>query len=150
LAPAFALSLLPFYFKHFLLTSSSSQIEKKKTIEKKNVKKGGSLLLSSRSALSLLALASGFLFLPFRFKHFLLGILFFSSKRKKRKKNAEKGGSLPFFSHFCILDETILLLSPFHIPSMLSSPPSSSLVFHVSSKLYAIQTQELSRALEME
>jgi hypothetical protein len=42
------------------------------------------------------------------------------------------------------------LLSPFHIPSTLSFPPSSSLVFHVSSKLCATQARELSQALEME
>jgi hypothetical protein len=48
----------------------------------------------------------------------------------KKKKNVEKRGSLLFFSHFCIWDEAPLLLSPFHIPSTLSSPPSSSLVFH--------------------
>jgi hypothetical protein len=49
---------------------------------------------------------------------------------KEEKKNVEKRESLRFFSHFCIWDEALLLLSPFHIPSMLSSPPSSSLVFH--------------------
>jgi len=51
-----------------------------------------------------------FLLLPFCFKRFLLGIFFFSSRRKKKKniekkKSAEKGGSLPFFSRFCIWDE---------------------------------------------
>jgi hypothetical protein len=71
-------------------------------------------------------------------------------KTIEKKKNAEKGGSLPFFSRFYIWDEALLLLSPLHIPSALSSPPSSSLVFHISSKLCAIQTRELSRALEME
>jgi hypothetical protein len=57
-------------------------------------------------------------------------------KEKKiieNKKNAKKGRNLPFFFHFCIWDEVLLLLSPLHIPSKLSSPPSSSLVFHVSS-----------------
>jgi len=56
-------------------------------------------------------------------------------KTIKKEKNLEKAGSLPSFSHFCIWDETLLLLSPFHISSTLSSPLSSSLVFHVSSKL---------------
>jgi hypothetical protein len=73
--------LLPFRFKQFLLAFSSFQTKKKKkhthkekkTIEKKkNVEKGGSLPLSSHSALSFLAFASAFLFLPFHFKHFLL------------------------------------------------------------------------------
>jgi hypothetical protein len=70
-------------------------------------------------------------------------------KYKKEKKNVEKGGSLLFFSHFYIWDETLLFLSPLHISSTLSSPPSSSLVSRVSSKLYATQARELSRALEM-
>jgi len=45
LASAFALLLLPFYFKHLLLTSSSSQVGKKKTIEEKKMqrKKGAYL-----------------------------------------------------------------------------------------------------------
>jgi hypothetical protein len=71
-------------------------------------------------------------------------------KKNIQKINVEKGGSLPFFYCFCIWDEMFRLLSPLHIPSMLNSPPSSSFVFHISSKLYAIQTQKLSRALEME
>jgi hypothetical protein len=82
------------------------------------------------------------------------GVFFISNKtkqnktqRKKKhraKKNAKKGGSLPFFSHFCIWDEALLLLSPLHVPSTLSSPPSSSFVSHVSSKLFATQARELS------
>jgi len=47
-----------------------------------------------------------------------------NKKKNHRKKNAQKGGSLPFFSHFCVWDETFLLPSPIHIPSTLSSPPS--------------------------
>jgi hypothetical protein len=78
--------------------------------------------------------------------------VFFSSRKKKtqkqktieKKKIAEKGGSLPFFSHFCIWDEALLLLSPFHVHSTLSSPPSSSLVSHISLKLCATLAQELS------
>jgi hypothetical protein len=89
------------------------------------------------------------------FQTLSLSIFFFSSRRKKKKntkkkktikiiKNVEKRGHLPFFFHFCIWDEALLLLSPFHIPSMLSSPPSSNLVFHGSSKRYATQAWELS------
>jgi hypothetical protein len=65
-------------------------------------------------------------------------------KNHREKKNAEKGRSLPFFSRFYIWDEALLLLSLLHIPSTLSSPPSSSLVSHVSSKLCATQAWELS------
>jgi hypothetical protein len=102
---------LPFYFKHFLLTSSSSQAENKKTKKKihkeeKNAEKGGSLPSSFCFALSNLALVSGLLFLAFRFKCFLLGI-FLSSIRKERKtqrkknhkeeKKCRKGRELTFF-----------------------------------------------------
>jgi hypothetical protein len=81
------------------------------------------------------------------------GIFFFSSRRKKKheekkiirkKKNAEKGKSLHFFHHFYIWDEALLLSFPLHIPSTLNSPPSSSLVSHVSLKLCVIQAHELS------
>jgi hypothetical protein len=65
------------------------------------------------------------------------------SRKKKNKhrkeKNAENGRNLPFFSRFCIWDEVFFLSFPFHVPSMLSFPPSSSLVSHVSLKLYATQ-----------
>jgi hypothetical protein len=64
---------------HFLFLK---QKKKKKTILKKNAKKGGSLLSSSCSTLSLLAFASGLIGLPFHFKHFLLSIFLFSSKKK--------------------------------------------------------------------
>jgi len=76
-----------------------------------------------------------------------------NTKKKKtieEKKKVKKGRSLPFFSRFCIWDEVLFLISPLHIPSTLSSPHSSSLVSHVSSKLYATQARELSQALEME
>jgi hypothetical protein len=70
-----------------------------------------------------LAPTFGLLFLPFRFKRFLLSIFFFSSRRKKKKKhkkkNAEKGESLIFFSRFYIWDETLLLLSLVHLPQAL-------------------------------
>jgi hypothetical protein len=153
LAFIFALSFLAFYFKRFLLASFSSQAtenNKKKNNhrEKKNAKKGGSLPSNSYSALSLLVSAFGLMFLPFHFKHFLLGIFFFSSRRKERKtqnkiiekkKNAKKRGKLPFFSYFCIWDEAFLSLFPLHIPSMLSSPPSLSFVSHVFLKLCVTQ-----------
>ncbi len=52
---------------------------------------------------------------------------------------------------FCIWDEALFLpSSPLHAPSTLSSPPSSSLVSHVSSKLCATQVWELFWALEIE
>jgi hypothetical protein len=79
-----------------------------------------------------------------------------SSKEKtkththKEKKNAKKGGTLPFFSRFYIWNESFFLLSPLHIPSTLSSPPSSSLGSHNSLKLCAIQAWEMSPTLEME
>jgi hypothetical protein len=69
------------------------------------------------------------------------------AQRKKRtieRKNAKKGESLPFFFHFYIWDDALLLLSSLHIPSTLSFPPSSSLVSHISSKLCATQARELS------
>jgi hypothetical protein len=71
-------------------------------------------------------------------------------KPHKRKKNAKKGKSLPFFFSFYIWDEAFLLLSPLHILSTFNYPPSSSLVSHVSSKLCATQARELFQALEME
>jgi hypothetical protein len=88
------------------------------------------------------------------------GVFFFSSRRKEKKhkekknhrekKNVEKGRSLPFFFCFYIWDEVLLLSSPLHVPSILSSTPSSSFVSHVFLKLYASQARELSQALEME
>jgi hypothetical protein len=73
------------------------------------------------------------------------GVFFFSSKKKKtqRKKNHKKekkckeGREFTFLLLLCIWDKALLLPSPLHIPLTLSSPPSSSLVFHVSPKLYA-------------
>jgi len=79
LAPASTFPLLPFYFKRFLLASSCSQAEEKKKKqrkenhkEKKKCREGRELSLSSDYALSLLALASTLLLLPFYFKHFIL------------------------------------------------------------------------------
>jgi hypothetical protein len=104
-----------------------------------------SLPSSSHSTLSLLASC----FCPFVSSAFSLASSTSQVEKKKekhkekksikKKKNAKKGRSLPFFFRFCIWDETFLLLSPFHISSMLSSPPSSSLVFHVSLKPFATQ-----------
>jgi len=64
-------------------------------------------------------------------------VFFFSNRRKKkhRKKNAKKGGNLPFFTCFFVWDEALFLPFPLHVPSILSFPPSSSFVSHVSSKL---------------
>jgi uncharacterized protein YqhQ len=87
-APTFALLLLPFYFKHFLLASFSSQVEERKKNNKKekNAEKGGREPSSFHFALSLLPPVSAFLFLPFCFKHLLLFIFFFSSRKKNTKK----------------------------------------------------------------
>jgi hypothetical protein len=49
-----------------------------------------------------------------------------------------------------LLLSTFLQRWPFHILSTLTFPPSSSLVSHVSLKLYAIQARELFWVLEME
>ncbi len=144
---------LPFCFKCFLLFSSRIEKKKKKCKERREL-----IFKLSLYLFSFLVFGFGLLFLPFHFKHFLRGI-FLSRKKKIKKhkektiykeKNSKKGGSLPFFSHFCIWDKALFLLSPFHIPSTLSSPPSSSLVSHVFSKLCASQARELPRALEME
>jgi hypothetical protein len=94
LAPSSTFPLLHFYFKCFLLASSYSQTKKKKntkkkkTIEKKKYeKKGRSLPLSSHFALSLLALASAFPLLHFRFKCFLLTS---SSQVEEKKKKSQR------------------------------------------------------------
>ncbi len=71
-------------------------------------------------------------------------------KKTKVKKNRRKffkcreGRELNFFYHFCIWDEALFLPFPLHVPSTLNSPPSLSLVFHVSLKLCATQARELS------
>jgi hypothetical protein len=93
--------LLPSHFYPFVLNGFSfiyfsSQVEemkkktkKKKTIEKKkNAEKGRSFPLSSCSAMSLLALASALLVLPFCFKHFFLTSS--SSQTEEKKKNQRK------------------------------------------------------------
>ncbi len=95
------------------------------------------------------SLVSSLLFQAFSPWHLLI---FKQKKRKKntKKKNAKKGKSLPFFSHFYIWDEMFLLLFPFHTSLTLRSTPSSILVSHVSLKSYVIQAWEFSQALEME
>jgi hypothetical protein len=55
-------------------------------------------------------------------------------KKHRKNKNAKKKKSLPFFSRFYIWDEVLLLPFPLHVRSTLSSPLSSSLVSHISSK----------------
>jgi hypothetical protein len=76
------------------------------------------------------------------------GVFFFSSTQKKKKKPQRKknhkeekkcreGKEFTFLLLLYIWDKAFLLPSPLHIPLTLSSPPSPSLVSHVSSKLYA-------------
>ncbi len=54
----------------------------------------------------------------------------------------KREGAYFFFSCFCIWDEALLLLSPLHILSMLSFPPSSSFVsmFPQSSMLFNLES----------
>jgi flagellar biosynthesis protein FlhB len=149
LAFIFALSLLSFYFKRFLLASSSSQAtenekKKKKTIKKKKMqrKEGAYLqILTLPSHFWLPLLASCFYF--FVSNDFSLASSSSQAEEKKekhtKKKNAKKGGNLPFFSCFCIWDEAFLLLFLLHIPSMLSFPPSLNFVCHIFSKFCATQ-----------
>jgi hypothetical protein len=58
------------------------------------------------------------------------------NKTIKKKKNAKKRGSLPFFFRFYIWDEALLLLSLLHIPQALclTSPPSFVLLKLESSR----------------
>jgi hypothetical protein len=102
--PIFTLSFQAISPLHVLLLKNKKRkkkTKKKKTIERKKIAKKGRNLLTFK--LSFCPLTFGLLFLPFHFKRFLLGIFFFSSRRKE-KKNVEKGRSLPFFSCFCIWD----------------------------------------------
>jgi hypothetical protein len=155
------------HYRRFLFKHKENKTHKKTT--KKTKRREGAYLQA-------FTLPSHFwlLLLPFYFKRFLLGIFFFSSiylsisndfslvssssqaEEKKGKtqrknnhreeKNAKKGESLPFFFQSCIWDATFFLLFPLHIPSMLSSPPSSSsLVSHIALKLCVTQAWELSR-----
>jgi len=132
-----------FYYLVFALSFQAlslgiffSSKRKKNRKEQKNAEKGGSLPSSSRFAFSFLAPVFAFLLLPFPFKRFLLAFSSSQTEGKKntrkkktieKNKNVEKGRSLPFFSCFYIWDEALFLLSPLHIPSTLSFPPSSSL-----------------------
>jgi hypothetical protein len=93
----FLFLLLPSHFCPSISNAFSQHLfllkykKRKKIIEeKKNVEKGGSLPSSSCFALSLLAPVFNLMFLPFRFKHFFLGIFFISSKRKERKTQRKK------------------------------------------------------------
>ncbi len=82
----------------FFFFSNTKETKHTRKQQKKDQKKGGSLPSSSHSALSLLALASAFLFLHFCFKCFFLASSSFQVKKKKtinKKKYVEKGGSLP-------------------------------------------------------
>jgi len=140
----FALLFQTFYFGIFFFSSIKKEKKRKKCIERRE--------LTFKLALCPLTFGSRFCPLVSTFLFQTLSPLhLFLLKQKKKmkntkkkkpiqnKNNVEEGGNLTFFSHFCFWDETLLLLFPFHILSMLSSPPSSSLVFHVSSKFYAIQ-----------
>ncbi len=150
------------FFGIFLFSSRRKKRKqtKKKQIEEKKCKEGRELTFKLSLYPLTLAPAFGLLFLPYCFKCFLLGICFFSSKRKEKKHKEKKhhrkekkfreGRSLHLFSCFCIWDEALILLSFLHIPSTLSFSPSSSLVFHIFSKLCATQVRELSWALEIE
>jgi preprotein translocase subunit YajC len=118
--------------------------EKKIIKKKKNVEKGGSLPSSSRFTLSFLVLA-----FAFHFKCILLAFSSFKPKKKTQKKKTiekkkmqKREGAYFFFSCFCIWDEALLLLSPLHILSMLSFPPSSSFVsmFPQSSMLFNLES----------
>jgi hypothetical protein len=160
----FWLPLLPSHFCPSISNAFSWHLlvlkhKKEKKQRKKNLKKEKKCkeMKEFTFKLSLCPFTFGSRFWPlvsaFRFKHFLLGIFFFSSRRKKKntkKKKCREGRELTFLSCFCIWDEVLLLISPLHIPSTLSPPHSSSLVSHVSSKLYATQAWELSQAMEME
>ncbi len=155
----FLLLLMASYFCHFVsntfssaFSSSQAKQKKKKTQRKKIQRREGAYFqaFTLPSHFWLLLLASCFC-------HFISSTFFFAfsssqarkknthTKKKKKKtigkkkKCKKRGRNLHFFFHFCIWGETFLLLSPFHIPSTLSSPPTSSLVSHISSKLYATQ-----------
>ncbi len=135
---SFWLLLLPISFKCFLLTSSFFQTEGNIYIyierEKKSCKEGKELTFK----LPLCPLIFSSCFYPFVSNVFSRHLLLFKHKTQrktqrkkyhKKEKNVEKGRSLPFLFRFCIWEEAFLLLSPLHILWMLSSPPSSSLVF---------------------
>jgi hypothetical protein len=70
---------------HCLLLLKHKEDKTHKKIKKKTQEKGGSLLLSSRFAFSLLALASTLLF-----QRLSLNIFFFSRTRKERKTKKKK------------------------------------------------------------
>jgi Na+/H+ antiporter NhaD/arsenite permease-like protein len=104
----------------------------------------------------LLLLAS--YFCPFVSSTFSLASSSFQAKEKKEKHKEKKtikkkkmqrreGTYLSYLVFaFGMKHSSCFLLSTF----LLGSPPSSSLVSHVSSKLYGTQARELSQALEME
>jgi hypothetical protein len=126
--PTFALSFQVLSLDIFFFSS--------KRKEKKNTKGTLKLLLCPLTFDSCFCLPT----FALSFQVLFLDIFFFLNRRIEKKnhreeKNAEKGRNLPFFFRFYIWDEALLLLSPLHIPSMLSSPPSSSLVSHISFKV---------------
>jgi hypothetical protein len=111
-------------FPSIFFFSSKKKHKEKKSIEKKrNAKKGGSLLSSFRSTLSLLAFASGLLFLPFCFKCSLASSSFQveeknNTKKKitieKKKMQRREGSYLSSFaSAFGMKHSSCFLLSTF-------------------------------------
>jgi len=91
--PTFALSFQVFYSCIFFFSSKrkKKKHKEKETIEKKKkAEKGRNLPSSSRSALSLLALASAFPLLHFHFKCFLLTSSSFQAEEKKKNTKKKK------------------------------------------------------------
>jgi flagellar biosynthesis protein FlhB len=127
------LSLGIFFFSS---KSKEKKNKKEKPIEKKTKmqrKEGAylqALALPSHFWVSLLASC----FCLFVSSAFSLAFFFSQAKENKEKhkeqknhrekENAKKGGSLPFLSRFFVWNEALLLLSPLHIPSTLSFPPT--------------------------
>jgi len=93
LAPTFALSLLHFCFKCFLLASSSFQVEEKKNTKKKKNHRKRNICrerkeLTFKLSLCPLTFGSCFYFptFAFLFQMFSPSIFFFSNRRKKNTK----------------------------------------------------------------
>jgi hypothetical protein len=116
----------------FSSIKKKKKTQEKKTIEKKkNVKKGRSLPSNSHSALSLLALASAFPLLHFRFKHFLLASS--SSQAKEKKKNTKKKNHSE--ENKCREERELTFKLPFY-PLIFGSyfcPPAFALLFQALS-----------------
>jgi len=87
---------LSFLFSSFEIEEKKKNIEKVKTIEKKKMQRKEGTHLSSQE-----------------------------SQNHKEEKKCKERRELTFLLCFYIWDEALLLPSPLHIPSTLSSPPSS-------------------------